>query len=310
MIRFYRGKRIVDDRARKEDATVQSWWQNIASEVGLTPMDLEDKAEKAEENRDLETARNLWKEIAGRNQDATSFVSYGRLATETEEWDEAESAFAEALRLDPSYSLAMEGMGILWYDRTDRDETESFQTAKDWYLKAIRLDRSARALTLLASSYLALGDSTAAQDALEEAIQVDPQYEEAMYSLAGMHEEKDPARAVELLERAIEIDPDYSVAHQRLGVLRHHSGDLIQAEYNFRRSLEADPTDYWSHLYLANCLAVQGRETEAEQTYRFVTSLQPENESGLKFFANFLESIGKEQEAAAVRATIKPAGEQ
>jgi tetratricopeptide (TPR) repeat protein len=272
-------------------------------------MDLEDEAEKAEENGDLETAHTLWKKIAARNRDASSFLSYGRLATKIEEWDEAERAFAEALRLDPSFSLAMEGMGILWYDRTDRDETESFQTARDWYLKAIKLDRTARALTLLGSSYLALGDSTAAQDALEQAIKIDPRFEEAVYNLAGMYEEKDPARAVELLEQAIEIDPDYSLAHQRLGVLRHHCGDLIQAEYHFRRSLEADPTDYWSHLYLANCLAVQGRETEAEQTYRFVTSLQPENGSGLEFFANFLETIGKEQEAAAIRVKIKSTDE-
>jgi tetratricopeptide (TPR) repeat protein len=270
-------------------------------------MDLEDKAEEAEENGDLETARTLWKEIAARNQDATSFVSYGRLATKTEQWDEAEGAFDQALRLDPGFSLAMEGMGILWYERTDRDDAESFQTARDWYLKAIKLDRNAGALTLLGCSLLALGDSATAQRTFEEAIQIDPQYEEAFYNLAAMQAETDPTKAAELLERAIEIDADYSLAHQRLGVLRHHSGDLIQAEYHFRRSLEADPTDYWSHLYLANCLAVQGREAEAEQTYRFVTSLQPENKSGLKFFANFLESIGKKQEAAAIRGKIKPA---
>jgi tetratricopeptide (TPR) repeat protein len=120
-----------------------------------------------------------------------------------------------------------------------------------------------------------------------------------------MQTENNPTRTAELLEKAIEIDADYSLAHQRLGVLRHHSGDLIQAEYHFRRSLEAYPTDYWSHLYLANCLAVQGRWADAERTYLFVTSLQPENESGLKFFANFLESIGKKQEASGVRAKIK-----
>jgi len=269
-------------------------------------MGLEDRAEEAEENGDLETACALWKEIAARNKEAPSFFSYARLATKLKKWDEAESAFARALCLDPSFSLAMEGMGLLWYERTDRGEIESFQIARDWYLRAIKLDRNARALTLLGSSYLALGNLTAAQDALEQAIQIDPRYEEAMYNLAGMHEETNPTIAAELLERAIEIDPNYSLAHQRLGVLRQHSGDLIRAEYHFRRSLEADPTDYWSHLYLANCLAVQGREDEAEQTYRFVTSLQPENAGGLKFFANFLESIGKKQEASEVRAKIKP----
>lgn len=268
-------------------------------------MRLEDEAEKAEEEGDLETASVLWKEIAARNMDATSFFSYGRLAHKLEKWDEAESAFTQALYLDPSFSLAMEGMGILWSERTDKDETQSFQVARGWYLKAIKLERNARALTLLGCSCLALADSTAAQHAFEEAIQIDPQYEEAFYNLAALYTEANAARAVELLERAIEIDGNYSLAHQQLGVLRHRSGDLIQAEYHFRRSLESDPTDYWSHLYLANCLAVQGRESEAEQTYRFVTSLEPENQAGLDFFANFLEAIGKKQEASTVRARIK-----
>lgn len=268
-------------------------------------MDLEDKAEKAEENGDLESACALWKQIAVRNQDASSFVSYGRLATKLGKWDEAERALSEALRLDPSFSLALAGMGILWYERTDGDETACFQTAKDWYLRAVTLERSADVLTLLGCTHLALGDCAAAQDAFDEALRIDPRYEEAMYNLARIQEETNPARAIELLEKAIEIDSDYSLAHQRLGLLRHRSGDLIRAEYHFRRSLEADPTDYWSHLYLANCLAVQGRKTEAEQTYRFVTSLQPENVGGLRFFANFLESIGKKKEASEVREQIK-----
>jgi tetratricopeptide (TPR) repeat protein len=271
----------------------------------LRNMDLEEKAEKARENGDLDTACVLWKEIATRNQNAPSFVSYGRLATKLEKWDEAESALAQALLLDPGFSVAMVGMGILWYRRTDREETECFQTARDWYLRAIELDCNASVLTLLGCSYMALGDSLAAQHAFEGALKIDPRYEEAIFNLASLRAKSDPTGAAELLERAIEIDGDYSLAHQQLGVLRHRSGDLIQAEYHFRRSLEADPTDYWSHLYLANCLAVQGREAEAEQTYRFVTSLQPENEGGLRFFANFLESIGKRQEASVLRAKIK-----
>jgi len=268
-------------------------------------MDLEDEAEQAQENGDLKTACILWKEIAAKNRNAHSFVKYGRLATTLEKWSEAEDAFTQALGLDPGFSPAMVGMGILWYHREDKDDTESFRTARDWYLNAVKLDRNAAVLTLLGCSYLASRDTTAALAAFEEALQMDPQYEEALYNLGAMQEESNPTRAVELLEKAIEIDTDYFLAHQRLGVLRHRSGDLIRAEYHFRRSLEADPTDYWSHLYLANCLAVQGRRTEAEQTFRFVTSLQPENESGLTFFANFLESIGKRQEASEVRARIK-----
>jgi len=94
-------------------------------------MDLEDKAEKAEENGDLETACALWKEIAARNQDATSFVSYGRLATKIEEWDEAEVAFAEALRLFPPYHQAHAGMGrVLAAKGRTKDAIESYKRAQ------------------------------------------------------------------------------------------------------------------------------------------------------------------------------------
>lgn len=207
-------------------------------------MDLEDEAEQAEENGDLKTACALRKEIAAKSQSAASFFSYGLLATRLEQWEDAEDAFASALHLDPSFSPGMEGMGILWHKRTDRGEAESFQIARDWYLKAIKLDSNARALTLLGCAYVALGDSTAAQTAFEDALKLDPRYEEALYNLARRQEESNPARARELLEKAIEIDADYFLAHQRLGILRQRSGDLIRAEYHFRRSLETDPTHY------------------------------------------------------------------
>src|SRR5271156_3676399 len=130
-------------------------------------MDLEDEAEQAEENGDLNTACALWKEIASKRQSAAPFFRYGLLTTKLEQWEDAEGAFASALHIDPLFSLGMEGMGILWCERTDRGDAESFQIARDWYLKAIRLDRNARALTLLGCAYVALGDSAAAQTAFE-----------------------------------------------------------------------------------------------------------------------------------------------
>src|SRR5437764_12245769 len=98
-------------------------------------MDLEDEAERARRDGDLKTACILWKEIAAREQSAPSFVKYGRLATKLKEWNEAEGAFTQALRLDPGFSVAMVGMGLLWYHRTHRGEADTFRTARDWYLK-------------------------------------------------------------------------------------------------------------------------------------------------------------------------------
>jgi tetratricopeptide (TPR) repeat protein len=267
---------------------------------------LEDKAEEAEESGDIALALKLWKGLAERERDPVLFCRYGRAALKLERWDEAEDAFAQALRLEPDFALAMEGMGNLWATRTDKSDVEALDTAKEWFLRALRQERSARALTFLGATYRALGNYAAARDALIEAIQIDPNYEEALYNLAVLEEKREAPRSIELLERAIEIDPNYFLAHQELGTVLHRSGDLPGAEYHFRRSLEIEPGDLFSLLYLANVLGVQGKDDEAEQTYRQVMSLHPNDEGAAKFFANFLESIGKDDEAAALRAPKTP----
>ncbi|HEV3254738.1 MAG TPA: tetratricopeptide repeat protein [Candidatus Acidoferrales bacterium] len=205
---------------------------------------LEDRAEKAEETGDLASAFQLWNELAQRDLDPVFFTRYGRGAQKLERWDEAESAFAQALRLDASFTLAMEGMGDLWATRTDKSEAESFEVAKDWFLKALRRERNARTLTFLGATYRALGDNTAAREAFAEAVQRDANNAEALYNLAITEEGNEPHRSIELLERAIDIDPRYFAAHQELGKLYRKAGDLPRAEYHFRRSVEIEPTDF------------------------------------------------------------------
>lgn len=266
---------------------------------------LENRAEEAEEAGDLQTAFESWKELAVKNQDSAFFLRYGSVAEKLGKWEEAESAFTQALRLDPTSALIMENIGSLWANRSDTDETDSLGNAKQWFLRALEHERHARLLTQLAGTYVALAEYTAARNAFEEAIRIDPDYEEALYNLAVLDEKTNPQKSVELLERAIQIDPDYALAHQALGRLSQRGKDLTQAEYHFRRSLEIDPADYWSNMYMANLLGVLGRNEEAEQTYRFATSLHPEIAGGIETFARFLESIGKQEEATKVRTQVK-----
>jgi tetratricopeptide (TPR) repeat protein len=263
---------------------------------------LEDKAEEAEERGDFVSAFQLWTKLAQRDRDPVFFTRCGRVAEKLGKWDDAEDDYAEALRLDPDFTIAMESMGNLWAKRTDKNERESFETAKGWFLKALRRERSGRTLTFLGATYRALGDRNAARDALAEALRLDPDNAEALYNLALADAEEDRQKSIELMEKAVDIDPLYFAAHQNLGKLHHGAGDLLRAEYHFRRSLEIEPTDFWSLLYLANVLAVQKKTEEAEQTYRLATSLHPSNKDGVEFFARFLESIGKTSEAAAMRS--------
>jgi tetratricopeptide (TPR) repeat protein len=227
---------------------------------------MQKRAEEAEEAEDLQTALDLWRELAVKDQEPSFFVRYGSVAKKLEKWAEAENAFTQALRLDPTSSLIMENMGSLWANRVDKNETDSFEAAKQWFLRALKQEHHARLLTQLAGTYVALADYAAARDTFEEAIRIDPHYEEALYNLAVLDEEANPQKSVELLERAIQIDPDYATAHQALGRLFQKAKDLVRAEYHFRRSLEVDPADYWSNMYMANLLGVLGRNGEAEET--------------------------------------------
>jgi tetratricopeptide (TPR) repeat protein len=263
---------------------------------------LENQAEEAEEAGDLRTALESWKKLALNNQDPVFFLRYGSVAKKLEMWEDAESAFTQALRLDPTSSLTVENIGSLWAHRTDKGEADSLQTAKRWFLQALKLERNARLLTHLGATYLALDDCNKARETFEQAVRIDPNYEEALYNLAVLDEKTNPQESMKLLERAIEIDPDYAMAHQVLGRLFQRENDLTRAEYHFRRSLETDPADYWSNMYMANLLGVLGRNAEAEQAYKFATNLHPEIAAGVETFARFLESIGKCEEAARVRA--------
>lgn len=267
---------------------------------------LERQAEKAEADDDLWTAVELWRRLAVSNPKVSFLIRYGWVAAKLERWKEAEDAFSKALHLDSTSSSVMENMASLWAHRSDKNENDSFNTAKQWFQAALKLERNARLLTQLGATCLALGDKCAASSAFEEAIQLDPYYEEALYNLAVLNEKTDPQKSTELLKRAVQIDPDYAIAYQALGRLFQKAKDLVQAEYHFRRSLEIDPADYWSNIYMANLFGVQGRNMEAEQTYRFVTSMHPEVKGGIDLFAHFLDSIGKTEEASKIRTLLKP----
>jgi len=274
--------------------------------------DLQRRAYEAEEAGDLPAALELWKERS-RGDDASIFLlKYGRVASRLGKWNDAEVAYSESIRLCPEKanatfrSLSKLLMGCLWLHRTDKDDTESLAIAKEWFLRSLDDKRFAPALSLLGAACVALKDADGAKAAFEEAIALDPEYEEAIYNLAVVEKKTNPQKARELLERAIQLDPNRPSAHGLLGLICQRMKEPIPAEQHFRRALEIDPNGYTSSLYLANLLGTLKRNSEAEQAYRSATRLRPDLAGGYEFFARFLESSGKFAEAVEERAKIPP----
>jgi len=267
---------------------------------------LHEQAQSAEDAGDFELAFSIWNELASKERDPALFCRTGAVAEKTQKWNEAESAFRKALTIDPTSAEGMESLGSLFLTRTDGDPSRDLLQAREWFQRALRITRGPRLLTFLGSTYAALKDYEAAKKALEEALRLDPTYEEAYFNLALLEKARNGEEAQRLLAKAIDLDPDYAKAHQQLGILLQKAGDPLQAEYHFRRCLEINSTDYWSRLYLANVLAVQGVFGDAEREFRAAIALQPANPVGFDLFAKFLDARSRPDEANQVRAS-KPA---
>ena len=124
---------------------------------------LQKKAVEAEEAGDLPLALELRKERSTSDDNGISFLKIGRIAQKLERWEEAENAYTQALRLRPDFSFSKQLMGSLWLKRTDKDETASLQSAKEWFLSALQKKRNAPCLTMLGATYCALEDIPAAK---------------------------------------------------------------------------------------------------------------------------------------------------
>ena len=261
----------------------------------------EQRAENAENAGNFSEALTLWWQVGSETRDPFAFCRAGLVAERVGKWSEAQEAFEKAVKLDPMCVESLEYLGVLFLTRPDYDTRQHLQVAKEWFLRALKIQPSARLLTFLGTAQASLNEKAAAKKSFEEAVKLDAMYEEAYFNLGLIEKEHDVNEAQRFFEKAIEIDPDYFKAHQQLGIVLQKQGQTLDAEYQFRRCLEIDPQDYWSRLYLANALAVQGRKEEAEHEYRVAIRQHPQEHAGLDFFANFLDSLSRKREADEIR---------
>jgi len=87
------------------------------------------------------------------------------------------------------------------------------------------------------------GDERGAEQALERAVQIDPQASEAWFRLGGLRLTTRPRDAADCFRRAIQIKPDLALAHYNLGLCLEKLGDRAGAADEFRATLRCRP-DY------------------------------------------------------------------
>lgn len=271
--------------------------------------ELVNAATRAENSGDLKAAFETWTRIASQTRRADFQCQLGRIAGRLEKWAVAEKAFAEALSINPRFSVAMLLMGSLFLERTDGDQARNAESGRLWLSRSLDIDPTAVGWSFLGAALYRLGEKQAAQRAYRTALGIDESYEEAYFNLGILvAEEGNDIEAEALLRKAIQLDPSYLVAHGRLGLLLQKQGRYVEAESEFKCCIEIDPDDYFAHFCLANTLEIEGRGLEAEQEYRKALDIRPGDERSLKFLAQYLESISRDEEAAELRSQLPSNG--
>jgi Flp pilus assembly protein TadD len=131
------------------------------------------------------------------------------------------------------------------------------------------------------------GDHQKAEQELERAIFLDPDFAEA-YANVGI--EYASTGSYQLAEsrfrKAIELDPASSVAYCNLGVLLIKVGRTREAESAIRRALELSPNDANAHFLLGRLLLGADNRIEAEQHLKVAARTIPSAKVILKGLRN------------------------
>ena len=107
-----------------------------------------------------------------------------------------------------------------------------------------------------------------ARDCLEVAVELDPNYVDALAQLAYLYVEEyrhdfnprpDPiGRAMRTVERALALDPNSQLGHWAKAIIHHAAGDKGMFLAEAERALELNPNDAMTALYMGHFMAPMG----------------------------------------------------
>jgi tetratricopeptide (TPR) repeat protein len=257
----------------------------------VTTVELIEQAERLEELGRLEDALGFWRVAAEREPDPVTLCEMGALATRLGRWVEAERALISGRNLAPELPNTHFLLGSLYLERSEPSKAvENFQTA-------VELGRNPSRLTALGVAQLEMSCVEEARNSLNEALRIDPVYEEAAYNLGLTYRDQEPTKAAKLFEKAVEIDARYSGAHRELGWVQHRLNNEAEAEYHLRKAIELNEFDPWAHIYLGNLLWSNREVATAEEEFKRAINLWPDHSVPYWSLAIFYEYEGRHEEA-------------
>ncbi|MBO6524839.1 MAG: tetratricopeptide repeat protein [Balneolaceae bacterium] len=220
------------------------------------------------------------------------WVDYGDFLLEKLElYQDAISAFEKASELLPNSDLRLRIGEALFLDNRGKEAIEILK-------QSVTANPREEAYTILANCFISTENYKNAREALEKALTLNENYEEALYLLGEI--EEDPLKAISNFKKAITIDTDYQLAWGSLGRVYLKQKKFDQAIEALKTAIELDENDIWATVYLANTYWNIGEIKKAELFYSKALLLDPNSEEIKVWYLEFLESTGKSEKAKAI----------
>jgi serine/threonine-protein kinase len=249
--------------------------------------------------------------------------------------DRATEAFETAIALQPSYALALAGLGEAYLARHSLSQdpqwlaraqvatkraikldanlaaaqvnlsTLFFRTSR--FQEAIEAGRLARdldplnadAYRALAQAYSAAGENAEAEKTYKHAIDLRPgfwlPYKDLGVHYLNLGRMEDAER---LFRKVIQMTPDNEWGYRNLATVHHFRGEFAQAELQILAAVSRKPTGE-SYSNLGTIYYVQGRFAEAAEAYRKATELSPNDPIVWGNLGDAWRAAGTEREKAA-----------
>ncbi len=219
--------------------------------------------------------------------------------------------FEEAIRLDPEYALAHDGLAYAWYQEAVLGfvaPKEAMPKAKAAVRRALELDEGVAEAHATLGGVLALydWDWAGAERELTRSIELNGSSPGSrdVYAFYYLRPVGRIDEAVSQTQQALSLDPLSILFRVHLGFLFYVETKYEHSIAQFRKVLEMNPQYYLAHAWMGNVYALAGqydaalacyaRAREADANSKFVDSLE----------AMTLALAGRRDEAAAMLERI------
>ena len=210
--------------------------------IRLRPNDIDgyvDRAiAKANQNDNNGADADLKKAIEMAPNNPIPYTKLGLLREHQKKLPEAEKLFEQALDKDPNWSEAMAGLANVYIDQ----KQPISKTINRISAQVAKQPKNDSFLLLLAEAQLKAKDTKAAQSALEQALNVNPNNSLAMATLASIQINTGQVdQAAANYERIINKNPHSSLPLVMLGSLEESRGNSEKAKQLYQRALQVQP---------------------------------------------------------------------